>query len=142
MRSNTSPTKRIEPIEPVFHGGDLPENLSPREDVPALNGNMLGPGLYTTASPDMAAEYAWGQQKIYGIRNSKTGQVYDTFDLDQEMTQADRDNLMGVSAGWHAHLDMLVGVLRGGELPFLVGLAVGWLATRAWRAARRWCARP
>jgi len=29
----------------------------------------------------------------------------------------DRDNLMGVSAGWHAHLDMLVGVLRGGELP-------------------------
>jgi len=29
----------------------------------------------------------------------------------------DRGNLLGVSAGWHAHLDILVGVLRGGELP-------------------------
>ena len=29
----------------------------------------------------------------------------------------DRGNLIGVSAGWHAHLDILVGVLRGGELP-------------------------
>jgi uncharacterized protein YndB with AHSA1/START domain len=29
----------------------------------------------------------------------------------------DRSALLGVSAGWHAHLDILVGVLRGGELP-------------------------
>jgi uncharacterized protein YndB with AHSA1/START domain len=29
----------------------------------------------------------------------------------------DRGNLIGVSAGWHAHLDILAGVLRGGELP-------------------------
>ena len=29
----------------------------------------------------------------------------------------DRANLLGVSAGWHAHLDILVGVVRGGELP-------------------------
>lgn len=29
----------------------------------------------------------------------------------------DRGNLLGVSAGWHAHLDILVGKLRGGELP-------------------------
>ena len=29
----------------------------------------------------------------------------------------DRGNLLGVSAGWHAHLDILAGVLRGGELP-------------------------
>jgi len=28
-----------------------------------------------------------------------------------------RDQLLGVSAGWHAHLDLLVGRLRGGELP-------------------------
>lgn len=29
----------------------------------------------------------------------------------------DRDNLLGVSAGWHAHLDMLVSVARGAERP-------------------------
>lgn len=29
----------------------------------------------------------------------------------------DRGNLLGVSAGWHAHVDILIGVLRGGELP-------------------------
>ena len=29
----------------------------------------------------------------------------------------DRGNLIGVSAGWHAHLDILIGRLRGGELP-------------------------
>lgn len=28
-----------------------------------------------------------------------------------------RGDLLGVSAGWHAHLDILMGVLRGGELP-------------------------
>jgi uncharacterized protein YndB with AHSA1/START domain len=29
----------------------------------------------------------------------------------------DRGNLLGVSAGWHAHLDILVARLRGAELP-------------------------
>lgn len=29
----------------------------------------------------------------------------------------DRGSLVGVSGGWHAHLDILIGLLRGGELP-------------------------
>jgi uncharacterized protein YndB with AHSA1/START domain len=29
----------------------------------------------------------------------------------------DRGNLINISAGWHTHLDILIGVLRGGELP-------------------------
>lgn len=86
-----------EPLtKPVFHGTsrDLPDELLPREEVPMDNGNMLGPGFHTSVAADVVDSYTYGTGKLYHLRSSKTGKTYDVFDVDQEMTKADIDDLI------------------------------------------------
>lgn len=84
----------IEGEPEVFHGTDyeLPEDLRPRDDVLAVNGNMIGKGLYTTVSQHMAESY--GSAKLYTIRGSKSGKKYKVFDLDSEFTEAQYDDFL------------------------------------------------
>lgn len=72
----------IEGEPAVFHGTDrdLPDPLGSRTSAPVDSGRMLGDGLYTTMDQEIAETYGG---KVYTIRGSRTGKVYDTFDLDQ-----------------------------------------------------------
>lgn len=83
----------VEGSPAVFHGTDqtLPENLSPRHDVPVWNGRMVGSGLYTTTSKDIAESY--GSTNLYTLRGSKSGRQYKVFDLDKPITQGQRNDL-------------------------------------------------
>lgn len=67
----------------VYHGTDqdLPADLRPRGDAPVINGRMMGDGLYTTTSNEIAESY--GSRNLYTIRGSKTGKQYKVWDADQ-----------------------------------------------------------
>lgn len=81
-------------VEPVYHGSatGLPDELAPREEVPVSRGNMFGPGFYTTVDRMLAETYS--SRGLYTIRGAKDGRTYEVFDLEQTVTQADRDELL------------------------------------------------
>jgi hypothetical protein len=62
--------------------------LQRREDVEMANGQMMGQGLYTTMSREMAETYG---QNIHTIRNTRTGQDVEAFDADQVITNGDAE---------------------------------------------------
>lgn len=70
----------------VYHGTDrdLPSDLLPRHEAPFDNGRMIGEGLYTTTSRDIAESY--GSRNLYTIRGAKSGRQYKVWDLDQPIT--------------------------------------------------------
>lgn len=84
----------------VYHGArnGLPMDesgnaaLLPREDVPAVHGNLVGQGFYTTISKDVALSYG-DPNTLYTIRGSKSGKTYKVFDVEQRPSVADRDEL-------------------------------------------------
>jgi hypothetical protein len=99
----------------VWHGtrGTLPEQLLPREEAPHDNGRMMGDGLYTTVSKDLADTYGLN---LYTIKDTRSGQRVNVFDTDVPFTDADIDEVVeylrerGGDAGMLAALDFTTAV--------------------------------
>lgn len=90
-----------------YHGSEqrLPEQLNPRDLTPVVNGNMVGPGFYTTTDLEMAETYTQGvldtgQGRVYSIRSHGKEGPAKVIDGDAPMTREQisglRDFLQGL----------------------------------------------
>lgn len=81
----------------AYHGAStpLPEDLLPRDVVEVANGRMMGKGLYSTLSRDIALSYPEGDPtKLYIIKDSKTNKKYKVWNGDEEITNDLLDDLV------------------------------------------------
>lgn len=98
-------TSPAEGVPPVFHGtgSELPPDLRPRNEVPAVLGNMVGKGFYTTVDHTVASEYAGDVGHLYTIRGSKSRKTYDVFDVDQTISPEDKSALLDAIHSEYPH---------------------------------------
>lgn len=123
LEDGTTPAVRAHTGEPetrpVYHGSDtllehagLGEdgsvNLVPIEDNADSGrlGNMVGPGLYVTVAEDVAVGYGaafgpYAPERLFTIRDSRTGEVFETFNADRAMREKDlRDLVQWIDDNW------------------------------------------
>ena len=103
-------------VEHVFHNSELTENDDPAPPKYAKHaGEVRMRGKITESEPPRLLSYTWGGDFAEGseVRFELTLRGNKVLLVVTHRRLADHDEVIGVAAGWHTHLDILADRLDG-----------------------------